>query len=506
MITSFIAAPINQLADVLALKSCVSGNHTLHSDCQWSFLFKINDATKLSNYKYSDGKKTLYVIGEIINIRELRQLAVLFDSASITDNVASLVNTIYQNLGASAFRFFEGGFNILIEHFDGRLEVYSDPLGLQPINILSQPNVWITSELKSLIPLGDNTFTFQTPAEVSSNHWRADNYSPISNLRRVKPGEVVIIKNDGQEYPYIESNIYTQFGLNAPQEITKEEAFTYIDSFLAGAVRNSIEDSNIIIPLSGGLDSSLVASLASQYGKSLRTVSIGTEENNEFQFSRIVSNHINSKHEELLLSEEDILDGVVNSIYLNEIFDGLSAEIQSSLFFLYKQYANTDHVMVTGYGSDLLFGGVLSPNYPDSDVNLDLWKQVYRTRWTNEFSPFGAMHYGLNVRHPFWTNKLISFCLSLSPKLKISPVEIKTVLRDYAAHKNILPTDIVWRKKIGIHEGSSVNAIFARMIGTSKQDYKRKTEFTYQIYKQFFKDGLRPHEVDLKSLASSIQN
>lgn len=56
--------------------------------------------------------------------------------------------------------------------------------------------------------------------------------------------------------------------------------------------------------LSGGLDSSLVASVAShllkQKGKTLRTFSIGMKEGTDIIFAREVADHIGSDHTEYI--------------------------------------------------------------------------------------------------------------------------------------------------------------------------------------------------------------
>lgn len=44
---------------------------------------------------------------------------------------------------------------------------------------------------------------------------------------------------------------------------------------------------------------------------------------------------------------------------------------------------------------------------------------------------------------------------------------------------------IVWRKKIGIHQGSSINNIFASQIGVEKHDYAAKTRYAYRKYQAY---------------------
>jgi carbapenam-3-carboxylate synthase len=241
----------------------------------------------------------------------------------------------------------------------------------------------------------------------------------------------------------------------------------------------------LFIPLSGGLDSSMVTAFAVRHRQDIKTFALGSGISNEFPFAKKVSDHLHTEHHELNFSEDDIVGGIDLAIYHNEIFDGLSAEIQSPLMCFYRSVGSRGARVVTGYGSDLLFGGVLSSDERMLDVNDKLWSQIYKTRWTGEFSPFGAAAFGLDVQHPFWRPKVIGFAMSLAPFLKLSEKDVKIALRECASDLHILPDAIVWRKKLGIHEGSSINAIFANHISHDTNDYKAKTQYCYEKYKRY---------------------
>ncbi|WP_429346062.1 asparagine synthase C-terminal domain-containing protein [Paraburkholderia sp. Clong3] len=264
---------------------------------------------------------------------------------------------------------------------------------------------------------------------------------------------------------------------------------------MTSSVSSSVDTAGrILIPLSGGLDSSMVTSLASRKRADIETFALGTGRSNEFPFARIVSDHLKTRHTEIDYSSSEIIDGVHQAIYHNEIFDGLSAEIQSTLMCFYRSVGAKDARVVTGYGSDLLFGGVLGQNDAMEDINARLWAQIYRTRWTGEFSPFGAAAFGLDVQHPFWRPSVLGFAASLAPQLKLSERDVKIALRECAEERDLLPASIVWRKKIGIHEGSSVNAIFADHVRASALDYTSKTAYCYEKYKSYMNGQATPQD------------
>ena len=63
-------------------------------------------------------------------------------------------------------------------------------------------------------------------------------------------------------------------------------------------------------------------------------------------------------------------------------------------------------------------------------------------------------------------------------------------VRNYAEKNNLLPKEIIHRKKIGIHQGSSINYIFGRLLSVDINDYNSKNIFTYNLYKAFLTSEL----------------
>lgn len=443
---------------------------------------------KKSNIIKSENEKyTAYLIGDVYNISIIKSILGTIEGNVWALNNAEILCLVREKLGDATISLAEGDFCLFIEYHNGIIEVITESQGLNLISVLKSNQLWITNSLKIIGNLeGEHAFDFLPEQDIIYDSFKADNFSPIRNVSRLKPGTINKIIHDEQNYPYIESKkltTSTETGVLTLQESTLHHL---IDTHLRYSISRLADNNESIgIPLSGGLDSSLVTALACQYFKNVKTWSIGTELSNEFEFSQIVSDALGTEHEVKVLSEDDIISGVVKAIYHNEIFDGLSSEIQSGLFNVYELAKGKVNSLLTGYGSDLLFGGILNPSESYLDPNTLLSKQVYRTKWTGEFSTHGSKSYGLNVYHPFWNNNLISLCRNLAPYFKIRDNEVKNILREYAECLNLIPKEIVWRKKIGIHEGSSVNKSFANVIGTSINNYHEKTRFSYTIYKEF---------------------
>lgn len=131
--------------------------------------------------------------------------------------------------------------------------------------------------------------------------------------------------------------------------------------------------------LSGGLDSSLLASLAARSTK-VRTISMGfgSSSLDERPHARRVAEYIGSDHEEVLITPTDVQNGLAENI---AVFDDLFADwgvISTRL--LYGQCRERGiKVVIVGEGSDELFGGYDVFQRATSKIPTELWLfQLYR--------------------------------------------------------------------------------------------------------------------------------
>lgn len=440
---------------------------------------------------------TAYLVGKLYNQEFLIGLAGMWEGGAYLSNDAELLALLFIHLGEKTFSLAEGDFCFFIDEPRNQLTIYTDSRGFSPVHVVQAKKTWITNSLKLVTAAeGENALLFEDEDLVCQYLTRADNYTPVRNAERLKPGTVNRLTLDSEGYPFSESHTITEPASTHLLALPREPLLALVNRYLNAPLGSLAKRFDTVgIPLSGGLDSSLVTALASRHFKQLNTYSIGTELSNEFEFSQQVADALGTRHQVRILSETDVINGIVESIYYNEIFDGLSAEIQSGLFNVYRLAEGQVSCMLTGYGSDLLFGGIFKPGAYYENPNQLLSEQVYRTRWTGEFSTQGASHYGIDIRHSFWTHGLITLCHSLDPDYKIHNNKVKNILREYADSLQLLPKDIVWRKKIGIHESSALNKSFANVLGSMVDNYLTKNRFTYRVYQAFLHGRLSIDDV-----------
>jgi asparagine synthase (glutamine-hydrolysing) len=134
-----------------------------------------------------------------------------------------------------------------------------------------------------------------------------------------------------------------------------------------------------------------------------------------------------------------------------ETYDTTTIRASTPMYLLSKYIAEKTEVKVvlSGEGSDELFGGYLYFKYAPNDIafrceilklmnNLYLYDVLRADRMT-------AAH-GLEIRPPFLDKTFVNSVLS-SVDLKRSAYTTKELLRKCVSNKNLLPDEILWGKK-----------------------------------------------------------
>ena len=131
--------------------------------------------------------------------------------------------------------------------------------------------------------------------------------------------------------------------------------------------------------LSGGLDSSLITSLVSEYYKKnnyeqkLETYSIGLAGSEDLKYASIVAEYIGSKHTEILVTEQEMFEAIPEVIRAIESYDTTTvrASIGNYLLGKYISTHSNAKVIFNGDGSDELFGGYLYMNKCPDDIEFE---------------------------------------------------------------------------------------------------------------------------------------
>ncbi len=259
--------------------------------------------------------------------------------------------------------------------------------------------------------------------------------------------------------------------------------------------RRMITDRPLGCLLSGGLDSSLVASIASRIlktdGKRLRTFTIGMQGGTDIKYAELVAKHIDSDHTTIYVTEEEALAAIPDIIKTCETYDTTTIRASTFQYLLAKYISEkTDiKVLLNGDGADEAQMGYLYNYYAPSDEEA----QQDNIRILREIHLYDGLrvdrnisHWGLEARLPFLDKEFTNLYLSIDPQLKrpIKGMQMeKQLIRDayaYVVKKNseystegisFLPNEVLYRVKEAFSDGVST---------TEKSWYKTVQDYIQQ--------------------------
>ncbi|GFY80277.1 asparagine synthetase 3 [Actinidia rufa] len=145
-------------------------------------------------------------------------------------------------------------------------------------------------------------------------------------------------------------------------------------------VKRLMTDVPFGVLLSGGLDSSLVAAVASrhlaeseaacQWGSQLHTFCIGLKGSPDLKAAREVADYLGTRHHEFHFTVQDGIDALEEVIYYIETYDVITIRASTPMFLMSRKMKSLGVKMViSGEGSDEIFGGYLyfhkAPNKED---------------------------------------------------------------------------------------------------------------------------------------------
>ena len=302
--------------------------------------------------------------GEIYNFRELRaeleSSGFHFQSHSDTE----VILAAYRAWGEEAFSRLRGMFALAIWDAGAQqLLLARDPMGIKPLYYFQSNGIFLfASEVRTLLQTGlvpnkldsDGLFSFLAFGSVYEPH------SIIERVSAVPAGSVIKLDKNGIHQCQFWTPFSESSEISATENSDDQSAQASIDSLpqlLRDAVASHlVSDVPVGVFLSGGIDSSSLVALMNQAGIRASTFSLvfREEEFNEAQHSRAIAARFSTDHHEIMVSEQDALDGLPEALHAMDqpTIDGINTWLVSA-----KTRAEGVKVALTGLGADELFAG-----------------------------------------------------------------------------------------------------------------------------------------------------
>ena len=210
------------------------------------------------------------------------------------------------------------------------------------------------------------------------------------------------------------------------------------------------------ILLSGGLDTSILAYLASKWAKlKAFTAALQNAPAPDVEYAMFVANRLGLKHFIHRFDESELYDAIRVVIKAMDSFDPMEIRNSVTVFIDLKCAKESGvNTVITGDGCDELFAGYsFLFGLEKKRLHLELQKL-----WSvMSFSSVRlAKVLGIEVKLPYLDPEFKKFAMELDPGLKVRSemgrIWGKWILRK--AFENVLPEEIVWREKTPIEAGS----------------------------------------------------
>lgn len=419
---------------------------------------KINDTTNKGNQPFICETESEFIAvitnGEIYNYQELIIKEELITTSNSDCEVIIRLYDKYHNksynklnLVKKIIKMLDGVFAGCILHIHKKTHkinvfAFRDRYGVRPMYYgITEKSFGLSSELKGLVGL-------------------------VNNIKQFPPGHILHYEDD-------ELSISQYFNYQYNVRVTDETLALHNirTRFETAVTKRMMSDRPLCCLLSGGLDSSLVASVLSKHSfNKIHTFCVGMKGGEDFKYAKIVANHIKSIHHEIVLTEEDFLSVIPEVIKVIETYDGTTCRASIGQYLVSKYISeNTDFkVVYVGEGSDELTGGYMYFHNAPDEISFD--KECKRLLRDIHFfdgkrSDRCISHFGLESRVPFLDKDFTDYYLSIDPKLRYHKLNGgKNNIEKYLLRKafdketcgyDYLPKEVLWRVKEAFSDGVS---------------------------------------------------
>ena len=405
----------------------------------------------------SDHNHILAVNGEIYNHLSFRDNSKIeYDYQTNSD--CEVILALYKKYDINFLNDLNGIFSFfLYNKQNNSFFVARDPIGVIPLymGLDDDGSRYFASEMKCLV-----------------DH--------CSKIKEFPPGSYMTSSNE-KPVKYYNKN-WMKFS-----ELNNHNSLEKIRNSLEDAVKKQLmSDVPFGVLLSGGLDSSIIASIVKKYSKKriesknnsdawwpqIHSFAVGLDGSPDLNASKKVSKYLGTIHHEIKFTIQEAIDSLEDVIYFLETYDVTTVRASTPMYLMARYIKSMGIKMVlSGEGADEIFGGYLyfhkAPNsqeFHEETIRKINKLHLYDCLRANK----SLAAWGVEGRVPFLDVDFLDVSMNIDPKEKmISKNKIeKNILRK--AFEGDLPEEILWRQKEQFSDGVGYSWIDELKILTDK--------------------------------------
>lgn len=383
-----------------------------------------------------------YVVcnGEIYGFEKIKEkLSGKYTFKSESD--CEILLPMYKEYGCGMFKMLDAEFACIIYDGDkGKYIAARDPIGIRPLyyGFDATGTIIFASEAKNLVGIAKEIMPFPP------GHYYIDGkficYSDIARVDEVFKDDIETVCK----------NIH--------------------DKLVAGVEKRLVADAKVGFLLSGGLDSSLVCSIAAKKSEApIKTFAIGMSEDAiDLKYAKEVAEFIGSDHKEIIITKDDVLSSLETVIHLLGTFDITTIRASMGMYLICKAiHEQTDiRVLLTGEISDELFGYKYTDFAPSAEAfQKEAEKRIRELHMYDVLRADRCISVNsLEARVPFGDLDFVKYVMAVDPEIKLNKYGKGKYLLRHAFEGDYLPESILYREK----------AAFSDAVGHSMVDYLKE--------------------------------
>ncbi len=305
-----------------------------------------------------DGQSCIVLNGEVYNFVELRAELEAQGHGFRTTTDTEVILRLWDVLGEACLERLNGMFAFAI--WDKRrqaLFIARDRLGIKPLYYtLDSDGIRFASEVKALLATSDRkpgVHLDMLDAYMSVGYVPTEQ-TLFQGIEKLQPGWCMTIDREGlrlRQYWDLKPE---------PEHLSEEECAAQALELLRDSVRIQLRsDVPLGVFLSGGIDSSAVVALMHEMGiRDIRTFTVAYDFGpayDETRYARMIAEKFQTRHREVFVTPKEFQDFIPSLVW--HMDEPVTESAAISLYFVAKLAREDVTVVLSGEGSDEVFGG-----------------------------------------------------------------------------------------------------------------------------------------------------
>lgn len=324
-----------------------------------------NDTKRQGMPYYEDETYTTMFNGEIYNEPELVEKLKSRDVTHSIKSQAHLITELFAVYKEETFQHLRGKFSIIIwDKVHSTLWGARDPFGIKPLFYKeTAAGLLLTSDKKTIATeIKSQDINKDALQHYLSFQFVPEPFTMTQNIKKIEPGHY-FIKKPGEDIRFKQ---YWQAKFTPVLREKKdwlEQIRTSLYDSVEAHMRGNLPVGSF---LSGGIDSTIIVSMAKEFNRNIKTFSVGFEREgfSEVDVAKETADKLDVENISYTVTPEEYVEKLPEIMW--HMNDPLADPSCVPLYFVAREASKHVPVVMSGEGSDELFGGYNIYREPES--------------------------------------------------------------------------------------------------------------------------------------------